>query len=156
MFTVGVPVGGAMNEIEFSSDVTFTRFQKKVAATLKIDVEDLELGWKLSTQAKTVMPKLLDSAKSFSKLIGEVTAWHVGGRKSRANRPFEVHLADLREAASKGKGKASVSKGGKKVSGEAVKCLSSLILSCIIRRGQHQAGSERADQLTTTRTMMKA
>jgi hypothetical protein len=110
-------VDGAMDSFTVNSDVTWLDLQLKIAQRLVIAANELNLGYKFTTDARSKAPNRLASHVQCIEMIVEAREGlaaqeelKLKGKKSA--KPFKVEIVNL--DAGKGKEKAkSLGKSGK-------------------------------------------
>jgi hypothetical protein len=109
-----VPVGGALDNLEFPSDISWTTFRVMVSNQMDIPESKLDVAYKLSIEPKGDLPHCLSTAKHFLRLITTANQHLSGAIKSRSKKPFSVIVVDK---SPKDTGKKSSNKWNSKVSG---------------------------------------
>ena len=79
-----VPVGGALDNLEFPSDISWTTFRVMVSNQMDIPESKLDVAYKLSIEPKGDLPHCLSTAKHFLRLITTANQHLSGAIKSRS------------------------------------------------------------------------
>jgi hypothetical protein len=129
---IQIPVNGAMDSLEVSSTISWSKFRVKVSNKMDIPESKLDVAYKLSIEPKGDLPHCLSSAKHLLQMISTADQHLSGKVKSRSKKPFAIVIVDKtpKDVAKKGG-----SKGGSKVSSGRLKqyCINNADLEVVAR-----------------------
>jgi hypothetical protein len=111
-----VPVGGALDNLEFPSDISWTAFHVMVSNQMDILESKLDIAYKLSIEPKGDLPHCLTSAKHLLQLITTANQHLSGAIKSRSKKAFYIVIVDKSPKDTGKKTQKSSNKGNSKVS----------------------------------------
>ncbi|KAH9991332.1 hypothetical protein BJV74DRAFT_884865 [Russula compacta] len=106
-----IPVCGALNNLEFSSDILWTAFCTMVSNKMDIPELKLDIAYKLMTEPKGDLPHCLSTARHLLQLITMANQHLSGAIKRGSKRPFSVIIVDK---SPKDVGKKASNKGNSK------------------------------------------
>ncbi|KAJ7190854.1 hypothetical protein GGX14DRAFT_407609 [Mycena pura] len=95
-----IPVtSSATDTITYPSDITFDDFMQKVADEMNIRRKELDIGYKLSTWTKDIMPRVITTPIHLIRLFNAVAEERTVRINARtpAKKPLQVTIVDLRE-----------------------------------------------------------